>query len=361
MTHPFFDVSSYPWHRPEAIQLHSLLTTNISVVARIDMLYRESAINPLPLAINHPPDVIWKEVLENLAGVHGALRKLCNLILANPMFGAIHNVIRLIEKAQPAVDAQIISDDILVLDRVRLREKLKLLDSDAGPIKVLLVRGGPLSGKSHGRYLFERAAWDQCALPVYLCDGLVATVDEVVMHLFSALEALQQIPPRLTTEDAWYKLVCIKLQEIALSKQRRLWIAIDDLGPARDGGPLLDTEIRKFCEQFALNMLNPVFRQCFRLMLIHYPDGPVPTKWKQDFWTEDRTSDTDVLQQDVENILRSWSVAHDRKMIEDELIKLAGEVVAKAEAPVAQGQKDIPRLKRIHDTLTETLKDLARR
>ncbi|SRR6266545_960196 len=361
MAHPFFDASVYPWHRPEAVILHKALTQAIQNNARIDLLYKQSANNLLPLALGQAPDVIWKEVLENLARAPGGLQKLCDAILGDNTLTSYHNAARDVINALPAVEMRIISDNILILDRVTLREKIALLEPDAAQVKALLVRGSPRSGKSYSRYLFEGTARDMGAVPVYLCDGIVATVDEVIRELFSALGASKKIPPRLTTEDAWYSAVCSKLQEIALDKKQRLWIAVDDLGPAQDGAPLLDTEIRKFFDQFALKLLNPAFGQWFRLMLIHYPDGPVPTKWKREIWAEDRTSDADVVQEHIAEVLRSWSVAHDRKLIENELTGLAGDVVAKADDPLAQGQEPAPRLQRIHDALAETLRDLARR
>jgi adenosyl cobinamide kinase/adenosyl cobinamide phosphate guanylyltransferase len=285
---------------------------------------------------------------------------LCEYLLADATLLAYHDRIRAVVDAAPALEERIISDYVVILDRLPLREKLALLEPDASPVKVLLVRGEPRSGKSHGRYLFERSARDQGALPVYLCEGIVATVDDVVRELFSALDASSEIPPRLTTEDAWYRVVCSKLRELASSKQRPLWIAVDDLGPAADGGPLLDSQIKQFCDQMALNMVNPAFRQWFRLMLIHYPDGQVPTRWKRDFWTEDRTNPMDVRQADVEVLLREWSSRHET-IIEDELTTLAAAVLARADAPETPDEAEAPRLQRLHDALVETLNTLAGR
>jgi len=179
---------------------------------------------------------------------------------------------------------------VLFLDRIELRKKLQLLVPETNPMTVLLVRGGSNSGKTYGRYLFEWAATKLGAQYLYLFDGLVSNVNDLVLQLFVAFEASDEIPPRNTTENAWYKLVCAKLQEIASSKKQALWIAIDDLGLDEKEVPLLDQDIRNFCNQFALNMMNPLFRKWFRIMLIDYPEGPVPTKWTSEIWTEDRTS-----------------------------------------------------------------------
>lgn len=94
-------------------------------------------------------------------------------------------------------------------------------------------------------------------------------------------------------------------------------------------------------------------------MLIHYPEDPVPTKWKTEFLTEDRPADSDVKQSDVEEVLRIWSATHDRKIVDDDVIKLAGDVLAKAEAPPPAGQQPASRVERIHEELKKTLSDLA--
>jgi hypothetical protein len=143
----------------------------------------------------------------------------------------------------------------------------------------------------------------------------------------------------------------VKLREVAASKNRQLWIAIDDLGVDEDDAPLLDPEIRKFCDQFALNMMNPVFRKWFRLMLIHYPDGPVPTKWRHEFWKEDRPSVTDIQPNHVMDFLRWWRTARaSRTILDDEMSSIAHEVISQADTDEAQ------RLYLIHSALSEAVK-----
>jgi hypothetical protein len=364
MTHPFFDAVRYPVDRPEARFLHRVLLDAVLDPRQINNIYQECDPDLPPLTLNQSPDLIWWDALQNLT-VQGALRQLLSKIQQRfKSNNTIKNAIREIENAQPASEQQIISHGRLMLDRVTLRQQLNLMGAEIAPLKVLLVRGDAGSGKTYSSHLFELAARDNGAISVYLCDGMVVTVDDVIQQLFSALEALERIPPRDTTTEAWYRIVCVKLQEEASKKNRPVWITVDDLGPTEDGAPLLDPEIRKFCDQFALNMVNPFFRKWFRLMLIHYPDGSVPTRWRRDFWSEDRTNERDVQQPHVVELLRSWSVAHDHKIIEDELTSLAAEVVAKADAPVAPSMgasSSLPRLQRIHDALTEMLRDLERR
>lgn len=292
-------------------------------------------------------------------GLEGKLRQLVKIAATRPTVHQqrFNEMLMLPAKSQMILNQQILLDGILILDRIALREKLALLESDTNLAKVLLVRGSPQSGKSHGHFLFENLAQHRGAQCVYLCDGIVATVDEVITQLFSALDASKEIPPRNTTADAWYKAVCVKLQEVASSKGQPLWITIDDLGPGQDGGPLLDPEIRRFCEQFALNMMNPAFRKWFRLMLIHYPDGPVPTKWKHEFWEEDRTNSADIQQNHIEEFLKLWRAAQNRTILDDELKQLATSVIAQADAPPAP---DMPRLQLIYDGLTKVIQDLSR-
>jgi hypothetical protein len=171
------------------------------------------------------------------------------------------------------------------------------------------------------------------------------------------LGASEQIPPRTSTEDAWYRAVCVRLQEVANRKGQPLWIAIDDLGVGQDGAPLLDAEIRKFCDQLVLNMPNPAFRRWFRVMLINYPSGPVPTRWRSDHWDEDRTSEADLRQEHVAQLLRVWAERRGHSILEGDLTKLATEVISRAEDPSGEGSKQ--RLQRIHDALKETLRGLA--
>lgn len=360
MAHPFFDTVEFPFSRPEGKALLNTLVGGIQVPNQINLTYVACAQGLTPLNLNQAHHLIWGEALQNLTAA-GALRALLDQVKQQFQGPVWAKVIGDVENAQEAKDVKIISDDVLVLDRTGLREQLALLEPETNPIKVLIVRGAPQSGKSHGRYLFERAAVNQGAQNVYICDGMVATVDELVILLFSALEASKEIPDRLTSDEAWYRVVCFKLQEVAQTKKKALWIAVDDLGLMPDGASLLDKEIRKFCEQFGLNMVNPAFRKWFRLMLIHYPEGTVPTKWKREFWTEDRPADSDVKKSDVEEVLRIWSVTNNRKIVEDEITKLAGDVLAQAEAPPPAGQQPASRLERIHFELKKIISDLAKK
>jgi hypothetical protein len=272
---------------------------------------------------------------------------------------AFQAALRDVVDAVPAAERKIISG-VPVLDREPLRNLVTTLQSDAA-VRVLLVRGAPKTGKTHGRYVFEAAAEDTGAKPVYMYAETVATVDHVVEELFGALGAADEVPPRDTTSHAWYMTVCRKLGYVAGQKNQRLWVAVDDLGAAsdEDGAPLLDPEITRFCGQFVAHMANPAFGRWFRLMLIHYPDGPVPTRWLRDVWREDRPRGDEGDQQDVDDYLRDWAAAQDGKTLPDDERKAwAAKVIAQVDAPPPE-QANLPRLQRLHDKLAEILREIA--
>ncbi len=180
------------------------------------------------------------------------------------------------DPAAPQADdkAHIIDDDIVVLDREDVSSFLKRLQLQAAHKCVILIRGGPRSGKTHCKYLFELAAEGAKARPVYIDRDLGPTVDDVIASLFSSLRASDKKPPADSTAAAWYKTVLNRLYEAAPAGP--LWVAVDDLGFDKDGAPFVDPEVRNFFDQFVLHMKSPTFRDHFRLMLIDYSDARSP-------------------------------------------------------------------------------------
>ena len=169
MVHPFFDALRYPWHRKEANDLYKelvSLTPRVAAAEWIDFRYIRCAADLPLLNYMNAPGLIWKEALDNLTPKRG-LQTLCeNVKKEYDKNTAVQDVIRAVENAQAVVDMQILSDEsddlpALVLDRKKLRDHLTALLPDSSPVKVVLVRGGPQTGKSHGRYLFEAVAKDQ--------------------------------------------------------------------------------------------------------------------------------------------------------------------------------------------------------
>lgn len=356
MTNPLLDQNRYLWDRQEAKNLYKALYQNVSTANQIDLLYKSVSSELPPLALDgQPPADIWKTALETIAA-HGLLREFISLPELRRLT-TVRAAADAMEQAEIDVAARSIRQDgTIVLDRLRLNRLLTDLVPDQSTTKVILVRGEPESGKSHSRHRFERMARNCGADTVYVYDGTVATVDDVVQKLFAVFQAIDQVPARdNSTTDAWFRSVCFKMQELASARGRPVWIAVDDLGVGVDGTPLLDQDIRRFFDQFVLNLVDSGFSAWFRLMLIHYPEGPVPTKWEQDLWHEERTDVADVGEQHVADHIREWSGTRGRKVLEEEVLELAGKVIATAEAqPVGNGC----RLRHIKNALDSTLRTL---
>ncbi len=164
------------------------------------------------------------------------------------------------------------------------------------------------------------------------------------------------MPPRLETEEAWFKKVCLKLQDVARKKQMVTWVVVDDLGEYLEG-PRLDPMIRRFFDQFALSTANPAFSRWFRLVLLDYPDGTVPTKWRS-VWLEDRPDENEVDADVVKEYLLQWAARAIKQLGEETAIKLAADISTKVAAPLPAGHPPQPRLKRIHDELEGVLNSL---
>jgi hypothetical protein len=106
-------------------------------------------------------------------------------------------------------------------------------------------------------------------------------------------------------------------------------------------------------------MASPAFGKWFRLMLIHYPDGAVPTRWLQETWREDRPTGAEGEQQDIVDYLRDWAAEQDgRAFLAGEVESLAAQVIQQVDAPAPE-EAALPRLQRLHDKLAETLRTRA--
>ncbi len=354
MAHPFFQVPAYPWHREEARAFHKLLYQTLRGIPLIDRYYNACSAELVPLHLGQPVDFVWKEFLENITA-KGVLQAFVEKVEVDfkktPGMG---EVIARIQAAIPAVRKKVISEDVVVLDQEELRTQMELIESSTSLKKVLVVRGGSRSGKSHGRYVFDSVAQDMSAVSVYVCQDLVVTVDDVVNLLFSTLESSNEMPARHTSPEAWYRQVCFKLKECASKGKKQVWIAVDDLGPALDGTARLDEEIRNFFDQFVLQMPNHDFRKWFRLMFIHYPDS-VPVRWKKEHWIAERMDASKVTAKEVKEALKVCADSYDLKMLDADLEKRAQEIVANADKPVPPGEDQADRLQRIHDAVIQAI------
>ena len=362
MAHPFFDPGPFPWLRMDAMALRDQLIITITTQVEIVDVFKRSGGSTGDLNQAQAPNLLWSDVLDLLAkGTN--LQALCNTLKSIRRLEtnqAFQDAIRAVEQAQPAVEKRWFGDDI-VLDRAPLRALITDLQADLSRMNVIIVRGDARSGRSHGRVLFEQAATDKSAEVVYVYAGLVSKVEELIDQLRVPLKGERQdITPRGdTTEDAWHKSVCLDLQALAQKNEQRLWVVVDDLGPDSDGEPLMDSEVKRFCDQFALNMMNPVFRRWFRLLLINYPAGPVPTRWQQVFWSEDITAVADINRTHVSEFLKDW-VSQNALISAPDVEQLTTDVMTEADAPPAPGEEPPCRLQVMNERLTKKIKALAR-
>ncbi|MEV4513308.1 hypothetical protein AB0K00_30565 [Dactylosporangium sp. NPDC049525] len=358
MTHPFFDTDGYPWHRTEAVAFHRLLYRRFDKFADIQLVYKRISAD-LPPLDSGPSDHVWHAALEQCAK-RRLLRTLHQQLLDNGDFGQNKDALAVLDAvrvSRAAVDLAVLPSvpGLVMLDRAQLRRYIRRLAPASNPLKVLLVRGEAQSGKSHGRHLFESAARDAGAKSVYLCDGLVATVEDVLVELFGAYSATAEIPAPESTDHGWYKAACGKLREIAERNGCALWIAVDDLGVAEDGAPLLDPQIRAFFEQFALHLVSGVYKDWFRLMLIDYPEGAVPSRWRNDLWAEDRTSRADITVEHVVELLTSWSAQRGKVVVEETVADVAAGILAAVDGPDGARAAGTGRLPQLHDLLVASL------
>ncbi len=361
MVHPFFGAGAFSWRLPQAQALRHQLSIAITAKAEIVQIFQLSGGVLGDLDQNQPPNALWQDVL-NLLATGGLLREFCDQLKAIERLRrnvAFQKAIGDVESAKPAVERRRFGDDI-VLDRRPLRGLIEILQPDTSRMNVIIVRGGPQSGRSHGRMLFEQAAVEQGAAAIYLYAELVSTVPELIDQLRVALGGkTSDIRPRgETTEDAWHKSVCLDLQAMAQDKKEPLWIVVDDLGPGPDGTPKVDSEVKRFCDQFALSMLNPLFNKWFRLLLIDYPEGPVPTRWKSVFWREDRTSPEDIGLPELVEFLQDWASDFTALITGTDLEQLAADVLVDVETPRAPGIDPCCRLQRLNDSLLKKIRSL---
>jgi hypothetical protein len=76
----------------------------------------------------------------------------------------------------------------------------------------------------------------------------------------------------------------------------------------------------------------------------------VPTKWKE-FWDEDRPSAADVDVTAVAEFLLKWAAQKNKQLATADATAFATDIIAAADAPLADGAPLIPRLQRIHDAV----------
>jgi hypothetical protein len=334
----------------------------VSTSNEVLYLYERAGGKRQELPEGEPVRSLWRLAIDGLAA-HGGIQRLCELLLDyGPTKGnkdferAVLGIVDAVSVAEMQVyDA----DGVVILDRGPLRTNLAKLEIDDHPLNVLVVRGAPKTGKTHGRYLFERVANIHGVKVAYLFEGGVTTVEEAIRTLFSHYGAVAEVPPPDTTQEAWYRAVLDQLHSLAVQQQKALWIAVDDIGPGPDGVPRIDPEIRTFCEQFATRLRNPSFAQWFRLMLMHYDRDPAPTTWTRELWAKDTTSDDDVKRHHVEEYIRAWVTAQDLNVPDTQVSSLVDEVMEKCDGPAPPGAPLVPRLQRLSEAVEAALDQLG--
>jgi hypothetical protein len=359
MDHPFFDATRFPWDRPDAQRFLQVLVDILSKPADIAFYYESSATNLDPLTPDAPRRM-WQEALANLTTA-GRLATLCDLLLKRTLGVPARQAIEAVGNARPSVESLVgeQGSDVVILDRVRLRTHIKQMAPSDSMLKAIVVRGGPDSGKSHGHHLFEMGAKDHPADVVYLSSSMVATLPEVIDELFGTVDALSEVPPPGdTTDPAYFGAVWLKLKTVVTRRERQLWIAVDDLGMAEDGSPLLHPDVRLFFNQLVPRLENPAYRRWFRLMLIHYPEIKLPTQWKRTLFIEDRTEQGDLGAEHVAEVLRTCLTRMGETVIESEVETLATYIVELSAKPVNEDD-DRCRLERLHDLVRDALEDLG--
>jgi hypothetical protein len=372
LSHPFFDAQRFPLHLPEAQELLRVLTQMERERGRIEQLYESCLPDPPPLA-PQPADLMWTEALHVLTARH-RLDRLFEFVLETHPHPAIENAILAVRMParSPGISggddpaAAPDDDEPIVLDRRSLRTTINRLAPNRTAMKAIVVRGEPDSGKSHGRHLFERAAQlnpggqpfdghDYRPVTVYLGAGMIFTVDDAVQELYSVFNATSRIPlPGQTTTSAYYGHVWRQLRQVAEEHRSVLWIAVDDLGFDDDGAALLDGEIRVFFDHLVPLLANPPYRTRFRLMLIHYPEGKLPTRWQSDVWAEERTTVADVQAAHVAELMEERLTRHRRTVLRDEIEVLALDMIAQSEAAGREPDGD-GRLRTLHDLVERAL------
>jgi hypothetical protein len=348
VAHPFFDLGTYPWHRADAINFFNSLYRVIYLPQRIDLIYKQCGRDLSPLALTDSPDMIWKRALEQLAAAR-KLRELCEIVRQEQSLAALATVVATVFDATEALKQlvlpQELNGDRAFLDRQTLRAGLQQIASKESSVGVLLVRGDPGSGRTWTRFLVESIAEEIGESPVlYIYEGNVYDARSVLHKIFGALgKPKEVIPPQNTSPTAWF-IECLQtMQDIAIERakergrppqapdRQRQWIVVDDLGET-ENGPKLDLEIRSFFQAFVLQMADATFSQYFRLVLIEYPKGPVPTKWKKGFWLEDDTGAAAPRAEFLAEFLQQWGQYKGKGLPAEEADRLSTDILLKVRA-----------------------------
>jgi len=316
--------------------MYTALSGTVRSWITIDTFYRSCSGTLPALTQNARPLDVWKEGLDNLAAA-GLVRELCLHLLADSDIAAIHPQITAVDGASSVLEQLTLEltpgIDRHFVNRKKLRTELEKVSAPQSPVGVLLVRGNTKSGRSWTRHMVDRRAHELNEGPiVYLCDINAARVERVLRAIFIALDPGGRINTAInSTDTAWMDEVIQDMHAAAPKRGRRLWIVMDDLGEV-DGAPKVDKQIRVFFEQFALNMINPEFAQYFRLVLLDYPLGKLPSKWNTEISAEDNTDDAKPGKEELIEYITHWAKRKGKNVFSEDIEAKAADILAKANA-----------------------------
>ncbi|OJV16422.1 MAG: hypothetical protein BGO21_26355 [Dyadobacter sp. 50-39] len=361
MSHPIFDAKRYPFGIQEAFDLYTELFRYHYQAGTIDLIYRICYNDPYePLIQGAQSSDVWRDALDKLAKYN----RLKNLPSALRNKGADPALELILQKAEayctpagiagpgvsPKMRQIIISDKTLVLDRNDIRDSIHTtLCAADNSTSVLLVRGDTQSGKSHGKHLFELYANANNEKVSYLSGKTIFTLEGLLERLFLSLDSVEPTGQD-TTDSAWYSKVCMELLSTKKKLDALYWIVIDDV-------ERMDTRIKGFIDQFVAMMEDQIFREHFRLILLHYPNA-IPTSWNDAHFQEVTLKADSIAVNEVKEAFKEWCEKKGVNMLEDRIHEIAQEVIGNADAPLEDGKTPSSRLRRIHRGIIENFSKL---
>ena len=353
MLHPFFDSRTYPWHYLEARDLHKILYQSITAEAEIDRIRLSCSPEILPFA-KGPANQMWSELLANIA-IAGELRAFdqhMRLQSLPHVKSALDNLSALV-----AISSYKGPLNEIFVNRHSLRKALEQMSNPGASRNVLVVRGEPGSGKTWSKLMVQHNAYvldDAC---IYLGVGTVTTPKEALDHIFMELGGA--VPEQTTTDAAWYRQAAFAMMKTAKENgiTNRVWIIMDDLGIDDDGAPKLDAGICTLFDQLAAFTSTPSFTKWFRLVLIAYPNTPLPQAWQMNA-IEDTASIRDIDEDTISGYLLECAKRKQRSLGDGQAMSLAKGVLSNCPIDVMDINQTRLLLGRIHQQLTTVVEKL---
>lgn len=346
MAQPFFGIGQYPWDLEEARSLHRELYTAIRTADKIIDIYESCSAELDPLE-EKPARQMWRDALSAIA-VAGLLPVLGERLGALKL-PKVNKAFKTAADLPDLIMAPVLSSNRIFVNRETLRaevDRMGKLNSASG---VLLVRGPGKSGKTWTHHVIVEQAKSLGDKPFLIVAGMFPSVEGVIGKIFDILDG--EVPAGLSTDPAWYSTVCSKMIRFAeKGKYRRYWIIVDDL-------QRMDQNIRRFFEQAVLNMVDDAFSSRFRLVLIDYPEGPVPVNWIKGYWAEEVTAEADIKADVLSTFLSNWAVQKKKLLTDVKAKEEAAKLLARVGTP-APPNDTRPYLERVHDELTALLGSL---